>query len=187
VSDGPGKETSPRADNARPGAHAHRRTVDPAIPRQVASPQSLTPLRRTSSMLQSTGKKSTAPLTHSEVSMPRVSSQYVAAISRKDPQHFGNVANVELGPRLGFRPSRASAASTGRSYAGVSFLHAQGSTLQFAVLCVLNPAWPRSRQVPGSQPLQNLEWPETTHFGVSCTFTDKGSIIGHPVAANAMS
>ena len=55
-----GAETkrAPERTNGRPGAHAHRHTVDPAIPRQVASPQSLTPLRRTSSIVAQTEKKS---------------------------------------------------------------------------------------------------------------------------------
>ena len=43
-------------------ARAPRRTVDPAIPRQVASPQSLTPLHRTPALYR----------TESEVAAPAV-------------------------------------------------------------------------------------------------------------------
>lgn len=59
MSDGPENKDEPRADNTHPGAPAHRRTVGPAIPRQVASPQSLTPLHRTSQLYSFTENEAT--------------------------------------------------------------------------------------------------------------------------------
>jgi hypothetical protein len=45
VSEGSENKATPEGAG-RPGVRALRRTVDPVIPRQVASPQSLTPLHR---------------------------------------------------------------------------------------------------------------------------------------------
>jgi hypothetical protein len=59
----------PPGQREPPGGRAHRRTVGPAIPRPVASPQSRTPLHRTTSGYQKIALSGLRGLTRSEVAM----------------------------------------------------------------------------------------------------------------------